>query len=91
MLAELVRQMAVFYDGLVVPGALAPARLRNLADHHRVRRLALDAMRPNTWTLFLVGGLVALAVATALTLMIPRIVSGRGRSESRVGLAIHQG
>lgn len=30
-------------------------------------------MRPNTWTLFLMGGLVALAVATALTLMIPRM------------------
>jgi uncharacterized membrane protein len=35
--------------------------------------VSLGALRPNTWTQFIVGLIVALAVATALTLWIPRL------------------
>ena len=35
--------------------------------------VALGAMRPSTWTLFLVGTVVAVAVATVLTLALPRM------------------
>jgi uncharacterized membrane protein len=35
--------------------------------------VALGAMRPNTWTLFLVGMTLAVAAGTALTLAIPRL------------------
>jgi hypothetical protein len=33
----------------------------------------LGAMRPNTWTVFFVGSGVAILIATALTLMLPRL------------------
>jgi hypothetical protein len=35
--------------------------------------VALGAMRPNTWTLFAAGTLLALVAAAILTLMIPRL------------------
>ena len=35
--------------------------------------VALGAMRPNTWTLFLVGTALAVAVGTVLALAIPRM------------------
>ena len=35
--------------------------------------VSLGALRPETWTLFIVGSLVALAVAAALTTVIPRL------------------
>jgi hypothetical protein len=35
--------------------------------------VALGAMRPNTWTLFEVGTLLALAAATVLPLVVPRL------------------
>jgi hypothetical protein len=35
--------------------------------------VALGAMRPNTWTLFLAGTALAVAAATALALVIPRM------------------
>lgn len=35
--------------------------------------VSLGALRPNTWTQFIVGFIVALAVAIALTLWIPRL------------------
>jgi hypothetical protein len=35
--------------------------------------VSLGAFRPETWTLFMVGSLVALAVAAALTTVIPRL------------------
>lgn len=35
--------------------------------------MALGAMRPNTWTLFAAGTLLALVAATTLTLVIPRL------------------
>jgi uncharacterized membrane protein len=147
VLAEAVRQIAVFYDGLVVPGALLLLgsgtwltvtvyrgwaflgipwlagmvalfafefiegntvtrryfmRLRRLTKNAleqgsvtpeltRARRapvptfthfldlpilfviVALGAMRPNTWALFLIGMAVAVLVATILTLVIPRL------------------
>jgi hypothetical protein len=146
VLAELVRQIAVFYDGLVVPGALLLLgsgtwmtivvygwgfveqpwlvgmvalfafeliegntitrlyfrRLRRLAraaleeglvpselERARAEHLptfthfldlpilfvivALGAMRPDTWGLFLVGTALAVLAATALTLVIPRL------------------
>jgi Predicted integral membrane protein (DUF2269) len=145
--AELVRQIAVFYDGLVVPGALLLLgsgtwlivtiyggwaflgmpwlagmvalfafefiegntvtrlyfmRLRRLAkiafeqgsvtrELEMARRehlptfthfldlpllfviVALGAMRPNSWVLFLVGTVLAVVVATVLTVVIPRM------------------
>jgi uncharacterized membrane protein len=145
--AEVIRQIAVFYDGLVVPGALLLLgsgtwltisvyggwahlqqpwlggmialfafefiegntitrlyflRLRRLTaaalargavtpDLERARRehlptfthfldlpilfviVALGAMRPGTWTLFLVGAALAVGAATVLTLLIPRM------------------
>jgi len=144
---EAVRNIAVFYDGLVVPGALILLlsgawmtaevwggwgfvqhpwlagmillfvleflegntitrlyfmRLRRLANDAlrqgsvtpelaRARQehvptfthfldipmllliVSLGALRPNTWTQFIVGFIVALSVATALTLWIPRV------------------
>jgi uncharacterized membrane protein len=147
LFAEAVRQIAVFYDGLVVPGALLLLgsgawltatvyggwaflgmpwlagmialfafefiegntvtrryfmRLRRLtktalesgsvtSELTRARReyvptwthfldlpilfviVALGAMRPNTWALFLAGTTVAVLVATVLTLVIPRL------------------
>jgi uncharacterized membrane protein len=147
LFAEAIRQIAVFYDGLVVPGALLLLgsgawltatvyggwaflgmpwlagmialfafefiegntvtrryfmRLRRLTkmalergsvtpELMRARReyvptwthfldlpilfviVALGAMRPNTWMLFLAGTTVAVLVATVLTLVIPRL------------------
>jgi hypothetical protein len=147
LFAESVRQVAVFYDGLVVPGAvlllgsgtwlivtvyggwafvgmpwlagmvalfafevvegntitrLYFMRLRRLTtaaleqgaptpDLERARRehlptfthfldlpilfviVALGAMRPDTWTLFLVGTTLGLVAATVLALVIPRM------------------
>jgi uncharacterized membrane protein len=35
--------------------------------------VALGAMRPETWTLFVVGSAAAIALATALTIYIPRL------------------
>jgi uncharacterized membrane protein len=35
--------------------------------------VSLGALRPETWTLFIAGSLVSLAVAAALTILIPRI------------------
>jgi hypothetical protein len=35
--------------------------------------VALGAMRPNTWVLFLVGTVLAVVVATVLTVVIPRM------------------
>ena len=40
--------------------------------------VSLGALKPDTWTLFCVGSLVALAVATALTIVIPRIYQWSG-------------
>ncbi len=40
--------------------------------------VSLGALKPDTWTLFFVGSLVALAVATALTIVIPRIYQWSG-------------
>lgn len=40
--------------------------------------VSLGALRPETWTLFIVGSLVALAVAMALTLVIPRLYRWSG-------------
>jgi uncharacterized membrane protein len=145
--AECVRQIAVLYDGLVVPGALLLLgsgtwlivtvyggwaflgmpwlagmvglfafefiegntvtrryfmRLRRLTraaldrgtatpDLEKARQehlptfthfldvpilfviVALGAMRPDTWTLFVVGSILAVVAATALTLAIPRM------------------
>jgi hypothetical protein len=147
LFAESVRQIAVFYDGLVVPGAvlllasgtwlivtvyggwaflgmpwlvgmvalfafeviegntvtrLYFMRLRRLTrvalahgstmpELERVRReplptfthfldlpilfviVALGAMRPDTWTLFLVGTALGIVTATVLTLVVPRM------------------
>jgi hypothetical protein len=147
LFGELVRQIAVFYDGLVVPGALLLLgsgvwltiavyggwaflgqpwlagmvalfafefiegntitrlyfmRLRRLTkaalQHGSVSReletarrehlptfthfldlplffviVALGAMRPNTWTLFLAGTVLAVVAATVLTVVIPRM------------------
>ncbi|KAB2846167.1 MAG: DUF2269 domain-containing protein, partial [Hyphomicrobiaceae bacterium] len=35
--------------------------------------IALGAMQPTSWTLFIAGALAAVALATALTLLIPRL------------------
>ena len=35
--------------------------------------VSLGAFRPDTWTHFLVGSVVAIAVATVLTLALPRL------------------
>jgi hypothetical protein len=52
--------------------------------------VALGAMRPNTWTLFAAGTLLAVVAATILTLVIPRLYpfepgpsSGPGRMGRR--------
>lgn len=147
LFAEAIRNIAVFYDGLVVPGAIILAlsgawmtaevwggwgftqhpwlagmillfavefiegntvtrlyfmRLRRLANEAmaqgaatpeltRARQahvptfthfldipmlmliVSLGATRPATWTQFIIGALFALAVATALTITIPRL------------------
>ena len=153
LFAESIRQIAVFYDGLVVPGAvlllgsgtwlivtvyggwaflgmpwlagmvalfafeviegntitrLYFMRLRRLTrvalahgsptpELERARQehlptfthfldlpilfviVALGAMRPNTWMLFLVGTALGIGAATALALVIPRMYrAGRG-------------
>ena len=41
--------------------------------------VSLGALKPDTWTLFFVGSLVALAVATALTIVVPRIYQWSGQ------------
>jgi uncharacterized membrane protein len=156
LFAECVRQVAVFYDGLVVPGALLLLgsgtwlivtvyggwaflgipwlsgmvalfafefiegntitrvyfmRLRRLTrtalaqgsvtgELERARQehlptfthfldlpilfviVALGAMRPITWALFVVGLIVAVAAATVLTLAIPRLYPFDVRSSS---------
>ena len=41
--------------------------------------VSLGALKPDTWTLFFVGSLVALAVATTLTIVIPRIYQWSGQ------------
>ena len=153
---ELVRQIAVFYDGLVVPGALLLLgsgswlivttyggwaflgtpwlagmvalfafefiegntitrlyfmRLRRLTKAALERRsvtreleaarrehlptfthyldlpivfviVALGAMRPNTWTLFLVGTVLAVVAATVLTVVIPRMYPSDRRART---------
>jgi hypothetical protein len=35
--------------------------------------VSLGALKPETWTMFVVGSLVALAMAAALTFVIPRL------------------
>jgi hypothetical protein len=35
--------------------------------------VAVGALKPETWTLFAVGSLVALAIATVFTLYVPRM------------------
>lgn len=35
--------------------------------------VSLGALRPETWTMFVIGSVVALAVATALTIVVPRL------------------
>ena len=40
--------------------------------------VSLGTLRPDNWTLFIVGSFVALAVATALTLVIPRLYPWSG-------------
>jgi hypothetical protein len=35
--------------------------------------VALGALKPGTWTLFAVGSVVALAIATALTVYVPKL------------------
>lgn len=35
--------------------------------------VALGALKPQTWTLFVLGGLLSLSIATALTLVVPRL------------------
>ena len=35
--------------------------------------VSLGAIRPTTWTQFMIGAICALAVATALTIWIPRL------------------
>jgi hypothetical protein len=35
--------------------------------------VALGALKPETWALFAVGSVIALAIATALTLYVPRL------------------
>ena len=157
--AELIRQIAVFYDGLVVPGALlllgsgawmtitvyggwaflGPPWLAGMMAlfafevvegntitrryFMRLRRLtraaleqgsvpreletarrehlptfthfldlpiffvvvALGAMRPSTWTLFLMGTALAIVVATALAVAIPRMYPfGRATAVSNI-------
>jgi len=42
--------------------------------------VSLGALRPETWTMFVVGSLVALAIATGLTLAIPRLYPWSGPS-----------
>jgi uncharacterized membrane protein len=44
--------------------------------------VALGAMRPGTWTLFVVGMLFAIAAAGVLTVAIPRLYPGLGSAES---------
>ena len=41
--------------------------------------VSLGALKPDTWTLFFVGSLIALAVATALTIVVPRIYHWSGQ------------
>jgi hypothetical protein len=155
--AENIRQVAVFYDGLVVPGALlllgsgvwlivtvyggwaflgmpwlagmvvlfafefvegntitrlyfmrlrrltaaALARGASTPELERARRehlptfthyldlpilfliVALGAMRPSTWALLVEGAILAVVVATALTLVIPRMYPVRPGSPTR--------
>ncbi|MEA3275700.1 MAG: DUF2269 domain-containing protein [Pseudomonadota bacterium] len=45
--------------------------------------VALGAVRPSDWTLFLVGAAVALVVAAALTLYIPRLYPWGGELRTR--------
>lgn len=40
--------------------------------------VSLGALKPETWMLFIVGSLVALAVATGLTVVVPRIYQWAG-------------
>ncbi len=60
--------------------------------------VALGAMRPNTWTLFAAGALLALVAAAILTLVIPRLYpfepgqsSGLERKESNASYASSPG
>jgi uncharacterized membrane protein len=159
LFAEAVRQIAVFYDGLVVPGALMLLgsgawltatvyggwaflgtpwlagmialfafefiegntvtrryfmRLRRLTqialesgsvtpDLSRARRervptwthfldlpilfviVALGALRPDTWTPFLIGTALAVLAATVLTLVMPRLYPDEIRSTAERG------
>ena len=45
--------------------------------------VSLGALRPGTWTLFVVGSLIALAVATVLTFLIPRLYRWGGAAGKR--------
>jgi hypothetical protein len=35
--------------------------------------ISLGALKPQSWSLFIVGSLIALAIAVALTLLVPRL------------------
>ncbi len=108
-LSEAVRNIAVFYDGVVVPGvegntitrlyfmrlrrltgdalkagvftpALERARAENLPTFTHFLDLpllflivALGVIKPDTWTLFISGSVIAVLVASILTLYIPRL------------------
>jgi uncharacterized membrane protein len=43
--------------------------------------VSLGALKPGTWTLFAVGSVIALAVATVLTVLIPRLYPWRRAGE----------
>lgn len=45
--------------------------------------IALGAMRPTTWTPFLAGAAVAIALATALTIAIPRLYPWAAKVDAR--------
>ena len=52
-----------------------PRELMRFAEAVLFLIVSLGALKPETWTLFVVGLLVALAVATALTSVVPRLYS----------------
>lgn len=80
-----MRNIAVFYDGLVVPGAillLASGAWLTVEffggwDFIEIPWLAgvvaLGVIKPKTWTLFFAGCILALAVAAALTVFAPKL------------------
>lgn len=44
--------------------------------------IALGTLQPTDWTLFLVGSALAIALATALTILIPRLYPWRGQDRN---------